>query len=256
MGKNKLKKFADMASYRHVFEADFADLMTEGVPHPHHMKGQWHSWFGNNNPIVVELGCGRGEYAVGLARAFPNVNYIGVDIKGARMHAGATQAVNEGLTNVAFIRTRIEFIECFFDQNEVDQIWVTFPDPQMNKVRKRLVGTLMLQRYRSFLNPTGALHLKTDSPFLFAYTTAMLEANNITPQACTDNLYEAQPAPLDSVAMSIRTYYEQKWIDAGLSIKYIRFSIPATQTLVEPNVEIEHDNYHNVGRSVRIIERN
>lgn len=261
MGKNKLKKFADMAEYAHVFEADFADIVhPDSKPEEqrfgdYKMKGQWHKWFGNDNPIVVELGCGRGEYTVGLARAYRNVNYIGIDIKGARMHAGATQALEEGLTNVAFIRTRIEFIEAFFAPGEVSQVWVTFPDPQMRKERKRLVGTLMLSRYRNFLANDGCVHLKTDSPFLYAYTTAMLQANGIVPQAVTDNLYETSPAPLDDTAMGIRTYYEQKWIDAGLTIKYIRFAIPEARDLVEPEVEIELDNYHNVGRSVKIKER-
>lgn len=245
MGKNKLKKFADMASYPHVFEADF-DTLSKGE---FQQRGHWHEWFGNTNPIVVELGCGRGEYTVGLARRDPSKNYIGVDIKGARMHAGATEAANEGLKNVAFLRTRIEFIERFFASDEVSEIWVTFPDPQMRKPNKRLVGTLMLSRYRTFLRPEGAVHLKTDSPFLLEYTRYMMDANHITPQAFTTDLYaQGEPDP----ALGIRTYYEQKWIDAGMSIKYIRFLIPQGVDLVEPEVDIERDNYHNVGRSVVI----
>ncbi len=245
MGKNKLKKFADMASYDHVFEADF-EALSKGE---FLQKGHWHEWFGNDNPIVIELGCGRGEYTVGLARRDPAKNYIGVDIKGARMHAGATEAANEGLKNVAFLRTRIEFIERFFAPGEVSEIWVTFPDPQMRKPRKRLVGTLMLSRYRTFLRPDGPVHLKTDSPFLLEYTRLMMEHNNITPQAFTSDLYaQGEPDP----ALGIRTYYEQKWIDAGMTIKYIRFIIPQTVDLIEPDVDIERDNYHNVGRNVVI----
>lgn len=245
MGKNKLKKFADMASYDHVFEADFESL-SQGE---FQQRGHWHEWFGNDNPIVIELGCGRGEYTVGLARRDPDKNYIGVDIKGARMHAGATEAANEGLKNVAFLRTRIEFIERFFAPGEVSEIWVTFPDPQMKKPRKRLVGTLMLSRYRTFLRPDGPVHLKTDSPFLLEYTRLMMEHNNITPQALTADLYaQGEPDP----ALGIRTYYEQKWIDAGMSIKYIRFLIPQGVDLIEPDVDIERDNYHNVGRNVVI----
>lgn len=247
MGKNKLKKFADMAGYRHVFEADFDTLQSGGFS----QRGHWHEWFGNANPIVLELGCGRGEYTVGLARRDPSKNYIGVDIKGARMHAGATEAANEGLANVAFIRTRIEFIEQFFAPGEVSEVWVTFPDPQMRKERKRLIGTLMLSRYRSFLSPNGPVHLKTDSPFLFAYAQEMMKANNIAPQAMTADLYaQGEPDP----ALGIRTYYEQKWIDAGMTIKYVRFSIPAGVALKEPEADIERDNYHNVGRSVVIKE--
>lgn len=245
MGKNKLKKFADMASYDHVFEADFEDL-SQGE---FQQRGHWHEWFGNDNPIVIELGCGRGEYTVGLARRDPAKNYIGVDIKGARMHAGATEAANEGLKNVAFLRTRIEFIERFFAPGEVSEIWVTFPDPQMRKPRKRLVGTLMLSRYRTFLRPDGPVHLKTDSPFLLEYTRLMMEHNNITPQAFTSDLYaQGEPDP----ALGIRTYYEQKWIGAGMTIKYIRFLIPQGVDLIEPDVDIERDNYHNVGRNVVI----
>ena len=239
MGKNKLKKFADMASYRHVFEADFADLMTEGVPHPHHMKGQWHSWFGNNNPIVVELGCGRGEYAVGLARAFPNVNYIGVDIKGARMHAGATQAVNEGLTNVAFIRTRIEFITAFFAENEISGIWLTFSDPQMRSENSRLTSPLFLERYRSFLKAGGVVHLKTDSRFLYEYSHAVAVQNGLEIIASTTDLYATLPGELTlesgqegqlsedelNALYEVQTFYEKLFLEQGYSITYLAFVI-------------------------------
>ncbi len=246
MGKNKLQKFADMATYSHVFEVDFTTLQSVGFK----QCGHWHEWFGNNNPIVVELGCGRGEYTVGLARLNPQVNYIGIDIKGARMHTGATEALNEGLTNVAFVRTRIEFVDRLFAPDEVSQIWITFPDPQMRKARKRLVGTLMLSRYKRFLAPEGVVHLKTDSPFLYAYMQAMLSLNHITPQTLTADLYADQSL---AQSMLIKTYYEQKWLDAGMSIKYVRFTLPDAQ-LVEPDVDIQHDNYHNVGRNVRFKE--
>ncbi len=237
-----------MAAYSHVFEADFESLQAGGFE----LKGRWAEWFGNGNPIVLELGCGRGEYTVGLARRSPAVNYIGVDIKGARMHAGATEAVRDGLKNVAFIRTRIEFIEQFFAPSEVSEIWVTFPDPQMKKPRKRLVGTLMLSRYRGFLKPGGLVHLKTDSPFLSAYTEAMLAANGITPQAATKDLYaDIEAGRLSDPALGIRTYYERKWIDAGMTIKYFRFQLPQDSSLSEPDVDIERDNYHNVGRNVK-----
>ena len=237
-----------MAAYDHVFEADFESLQAHGFEY----RGRWTEWFGNDNPIVLELGCGRGEYTVDLARKNLDVNYIGVDIKGARMHTGATQAAQEGLKNVAFLRTRIEFIEQFFAPAEVSQIWVTFPDPQMKKVRKRLVGTLMLSRYRNFLKPDGVVHLKTDSPFLTAYTQAMLQVNHIEPQAASEDLYaDIERGVLSDPALGIRTYYEQKWIDAGMTIKYFRFRLPEQAVLAEPDVDIEHDNYHNVGRNVK-----
>lgn len=272
MAKNKLEKFAEMEEFDHVFQADFSDIYQGNDDTPKdasilshikfHMRGQWNKlFFKNDNPIVVELGCGKGEYTVGLARLFPDKNFIGVDIKGARMHTGATQAKQEGLSNVAFIRTRIEFIEAFFAPDEVSEIWVTFPDPQMRKERKRLVGTLMLTRYRNFLKTTGFVHLKTDSPFLFQYTTAMLDVNNITPAVALEDLYGSVkegslPANLDSKILSIQTYYEGKWLEHGLTIKYFKFQIPQSVSLTEPEIDIEHDTYHMVGRSVQDKKRN
>ncbi len=240
-----------MAEYSHVFEASFESVQENGFE----LRGKWNEWFGNSNPIVVELGCGRGEYTVGLARRNPAVNYIGVDIKGARMHTGATEALQEGLKNVAFLRTRIEFIEKFFAPGEVSEVWITFPDPQMKKPRKRLVGTLMLSRYRQFLSQQGLVHLKTDSPFLTTYTQAMLIENAIVPQAATSDLYaDIEAGKLTDPALGIRTYYEQKWIAAGMTIKYFRFTLPQDVELKEPDIEIEEDNYHNVGRNVKFKE--
>lgn len=245
MGKNKLRKFAEMATYEHVFQADFEQLKDTVFA----LKGKWCSdFFHNDNPIVVELGCGKGEYTVGLARLFPDKNFIGVDIKGARMHAGATQAKDEGLTNVAFVRTRIEFIEKFFAVGEVSEIWITFPDPQMQKARKRLVGTLMLSRYRSFLKPDGFIHLKTDSNFLYQYTLEMLKINNIMPVV---NLADLYGAGYDDVILSIQTYYESKWLAHGLTIKYVKFVLPENIELIEPQVDIEYDTYHSAGRGVK-----
>lgn len=261
MAKNKLQKFAEMAEYNHVFQADFSDLYSsddnaaetnsENILNSikFHMRGQWgRQFFHNDNPIVVELGCGKGEYTVELAKLYPNKNFIGVDIKGARMHTGATQAKEEGLTNVAFIRTRIEFIEAFFAPGEVSEIWVTFPDPQMRKERKRLVGTLMLSRYRNFLKADGFVHLKTDSPFLYTYTTEMLRVNKINPAVALSDLYGSG---YDDVILSIKTYYEGKWLEHGLTIKYFKFTIPQSVSLIEPDIEIEHDTYHMVGRGVQ-----
>ena len=171
MSKNKLSKFADMATYPHVFEPTFGDA-------PFEMRGRWGSdFFHNDNPIVLELGCGRGEYTVGLAKLFPDKNFIGVDIKGARMWTGATQSLREGMANVAFLRTQIEFIEKYFAPGEVAEIWLTFSDPQMKKVTKRLTSTYFLARYRNILADGGIIHLKTDSNFLFTYTTYVVERN-------------------------------------------------------------------------------
>lgn len=266
MAKNKLQKFAEMAEYDHVFQADFSDLYSSDNDLSEansesilgsikfHMRGKWCSeFFHNDNPIVVELGCGKGEYTVGLAKLYPDKNFIGVDIKGARMHTGATQAKEEGLTNVAFIRTRIEFIEAFFAQDEVSEIWVTFPDPQMKKERKRLVGTLMLSRYRNFLKKDGFVHLKTDSPFLYTYTSEMLNVNNIKPEVALADLYGSG---YDDKILSIKTYYEGKWLEHGLTIKYLKFNLPQLVKLVEPDIEIEHDTYHMVGRGVQEKKKN
>lgn len=165
MGKNKLKKFADMAQMDRVYQYPFAALREGGFP----LRGRWgEEVFGNGNPIVLELGCGKGEYTVGLGRRFPGMNFIGIDIKGARMWTGARAAESEGLGNVAFLRTSIEMLESFFTPGEVSGLWITFPDPQMKKERKRLTGTRMIDLYRRVLAPGGMVNLKTDSPFLFA----------------------------------------------------------------------------------------
>jgi len=188
MGKNKLQKFADMAAYPHVFEYPYS--VAENVPFE--MKGKWHEiFFKNNNPIVLELGCGRGEYTVGLGRMFPDKNFIAVDIKGARMWSGATESISEGLTNVAFLRTNIEIIERFFAEGEVSEIWLTFSDPQMKKATKRLTSTYFMNRYRQFLKPDGIIHVKTDSNFMFTYTRYMIEENKLPVLFITEDLYHS-----------------------------------------------------------------
>ena len=248
MGKGKLAKFADMASYPHVFEYPFS--VVEDVPFE--LRGRWHeAFFKNQNPIVLELGCGRGEYAVGLARRYPNRNFIGVDIKGARMWSGATESLNEGLTNVAFLRTNIEIIDRFFAPGEVQEIWLTFSDPQMKKATKRLTSTYFLQRYRRFLQPDGIIHLKTDSNFLFTYTTLMAEHNHLPLLVKTADLYGDGMVSNDSVATAIQTYYEGMWIERGIPIKYLKLRLPAQGSLSEPDVEIPLDDYRSYHRDKR-----
>lgn len=245
MGKNKLAKFADMAAYPHVFEYPYS--VAENVPFE--MQGRWHrDFFKNDNPIVLELGCGRGEYAVALGKMYPEKNFIAVDIKGARMWTGATQVLQEGLTNVAFLRTNIEIIERFFAANEVSEIWLTFSDPQMKKATKRLTSTYFMERYRRFLCPDGIIHLKTDSAFLFTYTRCMIETNRLPVDVMTEDLYHS--GLVDKV-LGIQTYYEQQWLDRGLNIKYIKFRLPHTGALTEPEVDIEYDSYRSYNRSKR-----
>ena len=245
MGKNKLEKFADMASYPHVFEYPYSAV--DNVPFE--MKGNWHKeFFKNNNPIVLELGCGRGEYTVGLGRMFPDVNFIGVDIKGARMWTGATESLESGMRNVAFLRTNIEIIDRFFAPDEVAEVWLTFSDPQMKKATKRLTSTFFMNRYRKFLINGGIIHVKTDSNFMFTYTKYMVEKNQLAVDVMTEDLYHSGMA--DEI-LGIRTYYEQQWLDRGLNIKYIKFHLPQSGELQEPDVEIELDEYRSYNRSKR-----
>jgi len=251
MSKNKLSKFADMASYPHVFEAPFSALSNGTFK----LKGRWHEdFFGNKNPIVLELGCGRGEYTVGLGRMFPGKNFIGVDIKGARMWTGATESLRDGMKNVAFLRTNIEFIERFFAQDEVAEIWLTFSDPQMRKATKRLTSTYFLNRYRRILVDGGLIHLKTDSNFLFTYTRLLLVHNGLPPVVETADLYHDLAASADEETrgiLGIRTYYEEQWLSRGLDIKYLKFRLPRQGELQEPDVEIELDDYRSYNRAKR-----
>ena len=249
MGKGKLAKFADMETYENVFQYPYS--VVEHVPFE--MQGHWHEqYFHNNNPIVLELGCGKGEYTVGLAKLYPNMNFIGVDIKGARMWTGATQALEEGLKNVAFLRTNIEIIDHFFSAGEVKEIWLTFSDPQMKNPRKRLSSTWFLERYRKFLSDGGFIHLKTDSNFLFTYTTYLVEKNKLPLVVKTTDLYqESENNSSLKEAAAIQTYYESMWIERGLNIKYMKFCLPRDGELVEPDIEIELDDYRSYHRDKR-----
>ena len=189
--KNKLQKFEENRSFDNLFQYSYERIMEEGFP----LQGKWHSdFFRNDNPIVLELGCGKGEYTVGLARAHRSINYIGVDIKGARMWRGLTQAREEGLTNVAFIRTRIDQIEHFFAPDEVSEIWVTFPDPHPGEgernARHRLTSPEFLERYRKIVRPDGILNLKTDSPIMYEFTLhEVIEKQGLPLLYATDDLY-------------------------------------------------------------------
>lgn len=249
MSKGKLAKFADMERYENVFQYPYS--VVENVPFE--MKGRWREmYFHNDNPIVLELGCGKGEYAVELAKLYPDMNFIGVDIKGARMWTGATKALEEGLKNVAFLRTNIEVIDRFFSDGEVQEIWLTFSDPQMKNVRKRLTSTYFMERYRKFMTDGGVVHVKTDSNFLFTYTTYMVQKNNLPVLFRTEDLYHTEGIDDDTRRiLSIQTYYESQWIERGLNIRYMKFRLPKTGELTEPDVEIPVDDYRSYKRTKR-----
>lgn len=245
MSKGKLAKFADMERFENVFQYPYS--VVDDVPFD--MKGKWREmYFHNDNPIVLELGCGKGEYTVELAKLYPEMNFIGVDIKGARMWTGAKKAIEEGQKNVAFLRTNIEIIDRFFAEDEVQEIWLTFSDPQMKKATKRLTSTYFMNRYRKFLKPDGLIHLKTDSNFMFTYTRYMVEENRLPVEFLTEDLYHS--GLVDDI-LGIRTYYEQQWLDRGLNIKYMKFRLPQEGELREPDVEIELDEYRSYNRSKR-----
>jgi len=247
MSKGKLAKFADMETYENVFQYPYS--VAEQVSFD--MRGRWREeYFHNDNPIVLELGCGKGEYAVELAKLYPNKNFIGVDIKGARMWTGATKALKEGQKNVAFLRTNIEIIDRFFAPDEVQEIWLTFSDPQMKNPRKRLTSTYFMERYRRFLTDGGIIHLKTDSNFLFTYTSYMIEKNQLPVIVKTEDLYHDNQID-DKELLSIQTYYESMWLARGLNIRYVKFQLPRDGQLTEPDVEIPLDDYRSYHRSKR-----
>ena len=249
MGKGKLAKFAEMETFKNVFQYPYS--VVENVPFE--MKGHWReTCFHNLQPIVLELGCGKGEYTVELARLYPKVNFIGIDIKGARMWTGARKALEEGLDNVAFLRTNIEIINRFFSQDEVQEIWLTFSDPQMKNARKRLTSTFFLNRYRDFLIDGGLIHLKTDSHFLFTYTQELVKVNHLALLFSTQDLYHEKGLDEDTRhILDIQTYYERMWIERGIPIKYMKFRLSREGLLHEPNVEIPLDDYRSYRRDKR-----
>ncbi len=249
MGKGKLAKFAEMETFENVFQYPFSVI--DNVPFE--MKGHWREqYFHNDNPIVLELGCGKGEYTVELASLYPDMNFIGVDIKGARMWTGAKKALEEGRKNVAFLRTSIEIIDRFFDKDEVQEIWLTFSDPQMKNPHKRLTSTFFMNRYRHFMEDGGIVHLKTDSNFLFTYTSYMVKENNFPVLFQTEDLYHTEGIDDETrKILSIQTYYEKMWIERGLNIKYMKFRLPQQEELKEPEVEIELDDYRSYHRASR-----
>lgn len=230
MGKNKLQRFAEMATFSNVVQPSLDEISDKDYP----LKGKWSShFFKNNKPIVLELGCGKGEYALGLSKKYPDKNFLGVDIKGARIWAGAREALRDSLWNVGFLRTRIEHIQSFFDAGEISEIWITFPDPQEKRIRakKRLTSSRFLPTYRKFLKPGGIIHLKTDNSILYNYTHALAVHNRFKIHLDTADLYNS--GQTDEI-LEIKTFYESQYLAQGVPIKYIRFTIPHPDEITEP----------------------
>ena len=220
MGKNKLARWTELGSYDNVIQPEIGEISVKDHP----IKGRWKKkLFKNENPIVLELGCGKGEYTIGLANRFPDYNFIGIDIKGARMWRGAKTANEQKLPNVAFLRTRIEFINSFFSTDEVNEIWITFPDPHPGgrNSNKRLTSPWFLNSYRLFLKDKGLVHLKTDNTELYNFTKTVVSYNNLETIFSTNDLYSEK---IDNM-LSIRTHYEKIFLDAGLKINYISFRL-------------------------------
>ncbi|MBP2831436.1 tRNA (guanosine(46)-N7)-methyltransferase TrmB [Aquimarina sp. U1-2] len=220
--KNKLKRFNENKTFQNVVEPTREEVLQNAL----HLKGKWNeSFFKNANPIVLELGCGKGEYTVGLARKYPNKNFIGIDIKGARFWRGAKTAIEEGIHNVGFIRTQIELITFLFDDNEIDEIWITFPDPQIKykRTKHRLTNQDFLQRYKKIMKPEGIIHLKTDSEFMHGYTLGILHGEGHKVVYANHDIYHNEGAP-ESVT-SIQTFYEKQYLEKNKPITYVQFKI-------------------------------
>lgn len=223
MAKRKAKKFAEVNSFNNCFFLSFEESRAEGLP----LKGKWNSdYFKNNNPIVLELGCGKGEYTVGLAQRYPDINFIGVDIKGNRIWTGARTATDNKMNNVAFIRTRIDFIDTCFSNNEVSEIWITFPDPQPQKsrIRNRLTNMIFINRYKKILKNNGIVNLKTDSEPFYDFTREVIAENKLEELDATNDLY-SNSTKRDESLTSIKTYYEKKFSEKGFKICYLKFRI-------------------------------
>lgn len=219
--KNKLKRFRENDTFSNVIQPTREELL-DGV---FKQKGQWQSFFGNDNPIVLELGCGKGEYSVGLAKRYPEKNFIGIDIKGARFWRGAKTATEEAIPNVAFIRTQIELIEYVFAENEVDEIWITFPDPQIKykRTKHRMTNSAFLERYKKVLKPDGVMNLKTDSEFMHGYTLGLLHGAGHEVIYSNHDVYRQEGSPEE--VTEIQTFYESQYLEQNKAITYIRFKI-------------------------------
>jgi len=228
--KNKLERFAEMKTFSNVIEPSFDEVFNADYK----LKGSWRKkFFENNHPIILELGCGKGEYTVNLAKQYPGINFIGVDIKGARMWKGAKKAREEGLNNTVFLRTRIDFINSFFKPNEINEIWVTFPDPQPKKAKKRLISTKFLSYYQKILKNNGIVHLKTDNSNIYEYACKIASINHLDVLKKTHDIHNSNDEELKPI-VEIQTFYEKKFMEEGKTIKYLSFKLNQSKKLIEP----------------------
>lgn len=218
--KNKLKRFRENEKFSNVIQPE-RELVLKGFS----LQGNWHTFFKNKNPIVLELGCGKGEYTVALAKKNPAINYIGIDIKGARFWRGAKTALEENLTNVAFVRSQIELVDLLFAAKEVSEIWITFPDPQIKytRTKHRLTNSGFLKKYHKILNTEGIIHLKTDSEFMHGYTLGLLHGEKHTVLYAHHDIYKNYHTPKE--ATEIQTFYEQQYLEQNKPITYIKFKL-------------------------------
>lgn len=220
--KNKLKRFKENETFQNVFQPTREEVVGNQFP----LKGKWNSeFFKNNHPIIIELGCGKGEYSVGLAEQYPNKNFVGIDIKGARFWRGAKTAVESGMDNVAFVRTQIELIEGIFAEGEVAEIWITFPDPQIKykRTKHRMTNSEFLKLYKRILQSDGVVNLKTDSEFMHGYTLGLLHGEGHEVLYANHNVYKNEGAPQEVIG--IQTFYEKQYLEINKAITYIRFKI-------------------------------
>lgn len=223
MPKHKLQRFNEMDTFANVFQPSLNEISTN----EYKQKGKWSElYFKNNNPITLELGCGKGEYTIELSQMYKDTNFIGVDIKGARMWRGAKTAIESNFYNVAFLRTRVEFINYIFAPEEINEIWITFPDPQLKKqrIKKRLTSHIYLNLYSRIINKNGLIHLKTDNDTLYNYTLDLVKYNNLQIVSCTNDLYNSD---IKNDILNIKTFYEKKFLAENKNINYIAFKLPA-----------------------------
>ena len=218
--KNKLKRFKENETFKNVLQPT-----REEVKEGFSLKGKWADHFGNDNPIVLELGCGKGEYTVGLAKQNTKKNFIGIDIKGARFWRGAKTALEEELKNVAFLRTQIELIDALFGENEVSEIWITFPDPQIKykRTKHRMTNRTFLDKYKKVLAPGGLVHLKTDSEFMHGYTLGLLHGLGLEINYANHDVYKNEGSPKE--VLEIQTFYENQYLEKGKPITFIQFKV-------------------------------